>query len=784
MDPKEQTRRERRAAVHTQDLELSLLADISALIGHAPDATETLPALVRLIADRLGVDVCSLYLVEEELLVLRATHGLDPASVGGVRMRPSEGLTGLTIEQMKAVAVEEAPLHPRFKYFPETKEELFHSFLGVPLVERGQGLGVLVIQTRRARRWTRAETLMMATVASQVVGVVRSATLRERLDTALRTQQPATPARGPETLRGTPAVPGFARGRVFVHAARTDLRHLQPEPAADPEHERARLALAFERSVGQVRELHAQLQRRLAPQDAAVFHAHLMLLQDRSLRGKIDAVIGMRQSAAFAVKKVVHDYLQVFEAMADPYLRERAADLEDLGRRLLENLGEEEAAAATIPEGAIVLTLSLDPSLAAHLSACKAAGVATVRGGASGHGVILARSLGLPTVVGVDDLLDRAAPGDEAILDGTSGSVYLRPAREVAVEYEKLEKRYRELVRVFEHEPARPGALRDGTRIELAATLGLAGDLEGIRRHHAEAVGLYRTEFPFVAQRRMPTEDEQHGMYRRVLEGANGLTVTIRTLDVGGDKPLSYLQHPHEENPALGLRGVRLMRRHPEILRTQLAAILRASAHGPLRILVPMVAGPEDWRWVRGEYRELVDRLRRERKLLGDTPLLGAMVEVPSAVVHARTLAAEADFLSLGTSDLTQYYLAVDRNNRHVADLFDSLDPVVLCAVRDTLAAAAQAGIPASVCGELAGNPLGAPIAVGLGARGLVTDANRIPVLKGLLGRLDLADLGPIAAEACSLQSGVAVRQRMLEHLRGLKDQQVDQALDVLLPGR
>ncbi len=766
------------------DPELSLLADVSGLIGHAHDAAETLPALARLIADRLRVDVCSLYLRRGDRLVLRATHGLDPASVGKVSMKTSEGLTGLAIEQMNPVAVEEAPGHPRFKYFPETKEELYHSFLGVPLVERGQGLGVLVVQTRRPRRWTRAETLTMTTVASQIAGVVRSATLRESLDAAPRPAPDAAAPAEPRTFRGTPAVPGFARGRAFLFTPRTDLRHLQPEPAEDGAAETARLDQAIARSVDQVRGLHETVGARLSPQDAQIFHAHLLILQDEGFRRKIEAVIGMRQSAAFAVKKVIHDYLEVFEAMTDPYLKERAADLEDIGRRLLENLdGDGHAGGAAIPEGAVVLAATLDPSLAAYLSTQKAAAVATTRGGAGGHGVILARSLGIPTVVGIEGLLDGVAAGDEVILDGVSGMVYARPSREVAEAYDRLARRYHDLVHAFDPDTS-PVVLAGGERVELTAAMGLLSDLEAIRRSAAEGVGLYRTEFLFFAHRHLPTEDEQVEQYRRVLEAAKGLPVTFRTLDVGGDKPLPQIQMPEEENPALGLRALRFIRRHPEILRTQISAILRAAGSGNVRVLIPMVANLEEWRWVRGVYVEIYESLRRQGLGPDAPPPLGAMIEVPSAVVQARALAEEADFLSLGTNDLIQYILAVDRNNPLVGDLFNPLSPVILQAVKQVLDAAREAGKPAAICGEMSGHPLAAPLLVGLGARNLCTDANRIPILRGLLRGLDAGALRNLAEGTIRLASPEAVRDRVLDHLRGLGSDRVNQALDVLLPVR
>ena len=764
--------------------ELSLLADVGAMIGHAHDAAETLPALARLIADRVHADVCSLYLRQGDRLVLRATHGLDSASVGRVSMKTSEGLTGLAIEQMNPVAVEEAPKHPRFKYFPETKEELYHSFLGVPLVERGRGLGVLAIQTRLPRKWTRAETLMMTTIASQIAGVVRAATLREALDTAPRPKEAAAAPSEPQSLRGTPAVPGIARGRAFLFAPRMDLRHLQPEPVPDPAPELSRLSRAVTRSVEQVRDLHERVGHRLSPQDAQIFHAHLLILQDPEFLRKIEAVIGMRQSASYAVKKVVHDYLDVFEAMTDPYLRERAADIEDIGRRLLENLDERGHAAAAIPEVAVVLSPALDPSLAAYLSTQKAAAVATTRGGASGHGVILARSLGIPTVVGIEDLLDKVHAGDEVILDGTSGMLFVHPSREVVREYDQLARRYSALVHAFDPQHEAPVVLRGGTRIEVTATMGLLSDLEAIHRSGAEGIGLYRTEFLFYAMRHLPTEDEQYDVYRRAVEGMKGRPVTIRTLDVGGDKPLPQVEIPHEDNPALGLRALRFIRRHPELIRTQFAAILRASVHGHVRVLVPMVTGLEEWRWVRGVYEEVFEKLRRKKAGPEKPPPLGAMIEVPSAVVQARALAEEADFLSLGTNDLVQYLLAVDRNNPHVTDLFEPLNPVVLQAVGQVLAAALETETPASICGEMAGNPLAAPLLVGLGARSLCTDANRVPVIKGLLREMDIVSLRRLAEEAKRLASHAEVRDRTLQYLHDLRDKKVNQALDVLLPAR
>ncbi len=775
----------RRGAHATAEVELALLADVGELVSRSRDAEESLRGLVQLIADRVQVDVCSLYLRANHDLVLRATHGLDPAAVGRVRMHTSEGLTGLAVETGAPVAVEDAPGHPRFKYFPETREELFHSFLGVPLIERGEAVGVLVIQTRRPRRWTRAETLMMSAVASQLVGTVVSATLIESLSRAAQPHDPV-PAESPfRALSGTPAVPGIARGKAYLFIPRSDLLHLQPEPAADGPAELARLERAIQRSVDQVRGLHEEVAQRLSTEDASMFHAHLLLLQDRSFRRKIEAVIGMRQSARYAVKKVVHDYLEVFAAMEDPYLRERATDLEDVARRLLENLESEEPPASDlIPEGAVVVAPTLDLSLAAVLQARRAAAVATSRGGAGGHGVILARSLGIPAVVGIENVLDQLVAGDEVILDGAAGTLFVHPTREVIQAYEKQAERYRHLLTVLDPAPGIPAALRDGTRVELSATMGLLSDLEGIHRSGAEGIGLYRTEFPFYAMRRLPGEEEQCSLYRKALEGGRGLPVTLRLLDAGGDKPLPGLEIAAEENPSLGVRGLRLLRRHPDLLRAQLRAALRASRHGALRILVPMVASMDDWRWARRECEECFEALRGEGSAPDAIPPFGAMVETPSAVLLVRGLAAEADFLSIGTSDLIQYVLAVDRNNPHVVEMFDALDPAVLHAVSQVLAAAREAEKPVSICGEMAGHPLAAPLLVGLGARSLCVDANRIPVQKGLLRELELAPLQALAGDCLRMHTSGEVRFATLEALLSLHSDRVDEMLGVLLPPR
>jgi phosphoenolpyruvate-protein phosphotransferase len=454
--------------------------------------------------------------------------------------------------------------------------------------------------------------------------------------------------------------------------------------------------------------------------------------------------------------------------MTDRYLRERSTDVRDIGQRLLKNLLGVQDADRELPEGGVLVAEELTLSDLAAIAPERLHGIVLATGGATSHATILAKSFEIPTVVGVDSLLDSVQEGDSLIVDGNSGVVYLRPPKDVMAEYERLDREYRAFNRELEALHDVPAVTTDGHRVTLEANIGLMGDLAFADRHGAEGVGLYRTEFPFLTYRDFPDEEEQVRLYRKVIEALGDRRVTVRTLDLGADKYPTYLRLAKEENPFLGWRSIRISLELPELFKVQLRAILRASVHGDVRLLLPMISSVDEVR----RAKELLAEARRELTKEGvafDPKLpVGIMVEVPSAVMQAEELAREVDFLSLGTNDLIQYLLAVDRNNRKVATLYEPLHPAVLRAIAATARAAKKAGKPLSICGEMASDPVCALVLIGLGIDQLSMGSFYIPSIKRLIRSVEYATAREMARKVLDMSSAQDIKGYLFGMMRRL----------------
>jgi phosphotransferase system, enzyme I, PtsP len=774
---------------------LAVLEDIGALIGHSHDLQETLENIVKIVAERMGTEVCSLYLFDpkDERLTLWATTGLDRAAVGKVTMAVDEGLTGMVIEKNEPVMVVDALAHPRYKYFPETGEERYHSFLGVPIAEKRAALGVLVVQTLRRRRFSPHELRLLRAIAAQVRGIIVQARLVESLESKEKERQeyrkrmvdairrlhayektddgraPGAKRRpGQFRLSGAGASPGFGIGRAHLQRAEVSLDTVEERHIDDVDAERRRLADAIGRSVDEMVRLKEKMHA-LAPEvDGALFDAQRMMLEDPTFIGKIEGRIVRGLAAESALKQVVAEYVDAFLAMTDGYLRERATDLRDIGQHLLRNLlGREEREAGFSSDVVLVaheLTLA-DLSMMEH---DRLKGIVLATGGVTSHASILAKSFEIPTVVGVGHVAEVLHEGDTVVVDGNSGVVYVNPSIDVMREYTRLDKEYRAFN--LELETVRDAAAEttDGHRVNLYANVGLFGDLHFANLHGAEGVGLYRTEFPFLAYKEFPNEEEQLALYEKVIERMKGRPVTIRTLDLGADKYPSYLTIGREENPFLGWRSIRISLELPEIFKAQLRAILRAGASGQVRILFPMISSLEELRRV----KELLEEARQELDESGqpfDRAMpVGIMIEVPSAVWLAPRLIEEVDFFSIGTNDLIQYLLAVDRNNSKVAPLYEPLHPAVLGAIADVAQAAKDAGKLVGMCGEMASDPLCTLPLLGMGLTDLSMGPFFIPVIKRFIRSVPFSLAEEVARDIRGLATAKDVKGYLFERMKEL----------------
>jgi phosphotransferase system enzyme I (PtsP) len=760
------------------------------VVARSHDLDETLANVVDLVAKRLDADVCSLYLTGTDLglLVLRATVGLRREAVGRVQLRLDEGLVGLAAERQQPVVIERAREHPRYKYFPETGEEQFETLMAAPLIVRGVAVGVLVVQTREARRFEKPDVDTLQTCAQLIAPVVVNAQLLSSVS-----QSPEERARGEAELarsgvlferpkpprpeknaefHGIPTARGIAIGPVFRLPDPLDLSRLEYAPSPDPEVEERDLLAALHDARREVDETREDMGEQFGPDFAAVFHTHVQILEDKGFLSKLRSEVRATGSALEALRNVLGAYRATFERIADPYFRDRAVDVEDVGRRVMERLLGVRHHTAPMPEGAIVVADHILPGYFARLDLQKVAAFVSEHGGATSHGAIFARTLEIPAVTGVAGICEAARGGETAIVDGGDGTVYLSPDEALVAEHQRAKRRYAVAIQHLDAMRDRPGQTRDGRRIALTANVGLASDLRLVEQHGAEGIGLFRTELLALVHRGHPEEEEQEQLYERVARVLAPRPVTIRTLDLGGEKDIGEIGMDGEENPQLGCRSIRLSFEHEGVFRAQLRAILRASAMGNVRLLLPMISSLPELR----RALALVEEVKREVRASGapfdERIPLGVMIEVPSAALTADAIARECDFFSIGTNDLTQYTLAVDRSNEHVAHLYDPLHPAVLALIDRAVRAAARAGIPVSLCGEMVGDPLAVPLLVGLGISELSGAPSAVPVVKEILHALDSADVESDARAAREVGTAEEVRAIAAARLRaaGLLD--------------
>jgi phosphotransferase system enzyme I (PtsP) len=770
---------------------LLLLEDIGTAIRDSGDIRSTLARITSLVADHLDMEVCSLYRVSEDgqQLVLLANKGLDRGSVGSVTMGINEGLTGFAMQKGEPVMAIDALAHPRYKYFPETGEERYHSFLGVPILDKRRSLGVLVVQTSRRRRFTRDEVRLLKAVVVPVGGLLVQLSLLESLETkeeerrgyqrrmldavkrlqtyerqqgSARKAQPVTAVR----LTGWPAVPGFGIGRAHVLTPNVSFSSRPERRSRSPKTEARRFRQAISRSIEELERLKERVQVSCPEIDATLFDAQSMMLDDDSFAGRVEAHIQAGLSAETALDRVVNEMVESFAELENAYMQDRAFDIKDIGQRVLRNLlgvAERDRFFAS----AVVLVapvLSLSDILLIEREQVK--GIVMSTGGVTSHASILAKSLEIPTVVGVERL-EEIREGQHLVVDGNAGTVYVNPSQEVLREYDRLKHEYQAFNRELDSLRTQPAVTRDGHTVGLGANIGLLGDLEVARRHGADRVGLYRTEIAFLSHRDFLTESEQVTLYERVVRGAE-MPITIRTLDLGADKYPPYLHVPHEANPFLGWRSIRISLEMTEMFKVQLRAIMRASAHGSVRIMFPMISSVEEIRRAKALLEEAREELRREGHAFDEGIPVGIMVEVPSAVHIADQLIQEVDFFSIGTNDLIQYLLAVDRSNRKVASLYEPLHPAVLRAVATTVQCAFRAGKPVSLCGEMAADPVCTLVLVGLGLRDLSMSAFFIPVIKRLVRAIEMKTAVELAQEVRNLSTVKEVKRCVFEQMRAL----------------
>ena len=777
-------------------LHLDILEDITALISHSHNLQEALDRIVATVAERMQTEVCSIYILDRKTnrLTLRATMGLDPESVNKVSMGTGEGLTGLVIERMKPVMVADTLAHPRYKYFPETHEEHFHSFLGVPLIQQKMPLGVLVVQTSRRRDFSRDEIRLLTTISAQAASILVQARLADSLKSKererqefekrmndamrkLRSYEGARRDKAAKTkqhwrgrLNGLAASPGFGRGRAFVLEPRMDLNAIKKQIAKNPQREISRFRSAVERGIEQVHLVKDRMSLLISKEENAIFDVYRLILEDPAIIQQIEnQILKEKYTAEYAVKIVFERYLQSISQIDDNYLRERSTDVKDAAQRLLENLTGISGQSYDVPDDAVLVAEDLSPADLSMLEGDKFKGLVLATGGVTSHASILAKSFEIPSVVAVEGLMESVHQGDMLIIDGNAGNVHVNPNPEVIREYNRLERDYAALNRELSGLKNLPAETTDGRRVALYANIGLLSDVAFAQLHGAQGIGLYRTEIPFLSHRDFPSEEEQYTLYCRVVEAMAGRPVTIRTLDIGADKYPSYMRSvTTEPNPFLGWRSIRISLEVEEIFKTQLRAILRAGDLGRVRLLVPMISSLEEIQKVKEILAEAKHELDREGTPYDRQMELGMMVEVPAAVQLADRFLREVDFLSIGTNDLIQYLLAVDRSNRKVANLYEPLHPAVLSALNATISAGKREGKRVGMCGEMAGDPLSAILLLGMGLEEFSTGSLYIPVVKKAIRSISYQGAKAIAGIVLEMDEVGEIKRYLFEQTREL----------------
>jgi len=739
--------------------DIRILGEISRLITEYDDPDKIFAKMVRRIAQRLKVDVCSIYLISDnnKQLTLRATHGLNNSVIGQLKMDLDEGLSGLVIEQMKYVFAVNPKQHPRFKYCEESGEEKYQTYLGLPLEYRNDPLGVLVVQTFNIDGLKSEDINVFSTIAIQISTAVVFSGLLDRIKPQ---KKEITSTKPQQILRGTAVSPGIVKGYVHYFGDKFGFDMVDFERTDNVQNEINRLDLAFSQVLLEINNLSARVQD-ISGQKDAIVEAHIMLLNDPALKQKV--VLQIKEQnlrATYALKKVVENYLDLFSQMSDAYLRERAADLEDIGRRILGHLlGVKSSRVGTLSKDTVLITSDLSPIDLVSMKQDRLKAIVLSKGGRTSHAVILSKSFGIPMVIGVEGILDAVKEDDYIIVDGHTGLVFKDPPQSIIEDYDRLIRIHERQTLERKDASRAPAKTRDGFTVHTGANIGMLADIAMMERHGGDHIGLFRTEFPFLISKRSPSEEAQFDLYQSIIMGAQGRPVTIRTLDVGGDKFLSYLDYPKEDNPFLGWRSIRVSLELKDIFKTQIRAILRAATTGDVRILFPMVSSI-------GEIRQIIQMMDQVKQDLHDEKVdfkpnipLGIMVEVPGIVRILDRVLKYVDFISIGTNDLIQYMLAVDRNNLKVSRLYDPFHPSVIEIIQDIAKQCQAASKAVSICGESAANVLCAYLFIGMGIDTLSMSPVSVPDVRNMIAEINQKDAQLHLQEVLKMEDGSEIRE-------------------------
>jgi phosphotransferase system enzyme I (PtsP) len=712
-----------------------ILTGLHGIMAKRGSAQNKLDRVVDLIAAAMGSDVCSIYLLRDNFLELFATHGLRKEAVHVTRLRKGEGLVGTIAAEGRVLNLAEAADHPAFAYRPETGEERFHSFAGVPIVRLESPIGVLAVQHAEPRRYEDVEIEALQTVAMVLSEMIAGARL---VDGARRGRLRGA---GPLRLSGLKLVAGMARGEAVFHEPRILVEHTV---ADDIEAERDRVYSAFRKMREQIDNMARDAEFGLAGEHREILETYRMFAYDEGWSRRINEAIDSGLTAEAAIERVQQRTRARMQEIDDPLLQERMHDLEDLSNRLLRIVsGRMGTAAQTgLTRDAVLIARNLGPADLLEYDRRRLKAVLLEEGSLTSHMTIVARAIGIPVLGRLHDIRHSVQEGETILVDGDSGSVIIRPNRQLVAGFEHrmgLSQRRRAEFAAVRTLPAKT---RDGVHVSVMVNAGLAEDAASLDMTGADGIGLFRTEFQFLVSATLPGRERQQRLYSKVLESAGNKPVVFRTVDIGGDKALPYLSDDAEEkaeNPAMGWRALRLSLDRSALMRAQSRALIEASGGKVLRVMFPMISEPWEYEQARALFEEQVEWARKAKRRVPKEILFGAMVEVPSLAEMLDQLLPRVDFLSIGTNDLTQFLFAADRSDPRLAHRYDWLSPAILRFVKRILVSARAADVPVRVCGEMAGRPLEAMALVGIGAENFsITPAGVGPV-KAMVRSLDAA---------------------------------------------
>ena len=728
---------------------MQLLCDFGELSWAFSDSANIeafLQKIVTMVADHMKADVCSIYLYEEEAekIVLKATRGLSPKAVNTVSLELGEGLVGMALKDLRPIRERVGSMHPNFKPIPGIFEERYEAFLAVPILRGVSRIGVLTLQRSAEKPFQENDVMAMRAIASQLANILASTNLLMAMDERAEKSAKTADLSEIKFIKGKAAAEGFAFAPATVVDRGESIRQLLLKDFAK-RYSVEDFRQAIKSTEEQLTTLQAQVGERLSDAASLIFTSHLLMLKDRAFIQTIEDLIAGGDNPPHALVSVAMKYIDIFSKSSNPYVREKVLDVEDLVVRLITAMTSDQENTLSYRDS-VVIARELFPSDLLKMSTEDVKGIVMASGGVTSHLSILAKSLKIPMIIVEEPRLLGLPRRTPVLLDAELGNIYVNPADDVISSFNARNTEREKLAK--ETPSMQPVTYtRDGVRVTLLANINLLTDLKLARELKCEGIGLYRTEFPFIIRSDLPCEEEQYVVYHKLTQEMTGKEITFRTLDIGGDKVLPYFPGSQENNPFLGMRSIRFSLRHRDVFAAQIRAMLRAGAGENLKIMFPMITSLEEFIEARRTVLECAEALQREKIEHNGNPRIGLMIEVPSVLDLVDAFAVEADFFSIGTNDLIQYILAVDRTNEKVAGLYTPHHPAVLRAIKRVIDAAVRAGIDVSVCGEMAHDEQYIPFLVGAGVRTFSVNPIYLPKLQQTVSGLSAEKARKIADE-------------------------------------